>query len=144
MATQPIGPPRWIVQLNVFMLRLGLHIGSQYLLTIRGRTSGKPRSNPISTVTMDGERYVVAALAGVDWVKNARVAGEGVMARGRSRQTVRLIELPVDERGPVLREFLRQVPGGVKFFGVSADPDVLAASAGQYPVFRLESVRSDG
>ena len=86
----------------------GLAVGSQHLLTIRGRISGQPRSTPVSLVLVDGERYVVAALSGADWVKNARAAGEGVMSRGRRTEAVRLVELPVEERGPIrLQEFLR-------------------------------------
>jgi len=139
MASEPKPPPRWAVHVNVLLLRLGLPIGSQRLLTIRGRRSGLPRSTPISVVVLDGRRYVVAALPGMDWVKNARAAGDGVMARGRHRECIRLVELPVEERGPVLRAFLEQVPGGVKYFGVSPDPDVLAASAVRYPVFRVEA-----
>lgn len=140
----PKAPPRWLVRLNVLLLRLGVPIGSQHVLSIRGRTSGKPRSTPVSIVLVDGKRYVVAALSQVDWVKNARVAGQGVMGKGRRREEVRLVELPVDQRGPILREFLRQVPGGVKFFGVSPDPDVLVASAELYPVFRVEAATPDG
>lgn len=138
MADQIKAPPIWIVKLNVFLLRLGLEIGSQHLLSIPGRRSGKPRSTPVSIVTVDGLRYVVAALSEVDWVKNARVAGAGVLARGRRQEFVRLVELPVGERGPILREFLLQVPGGVRFFGLSSDPDVIVALAARYPVFRID------
>ena len=107
--------------------------------TVRGRITGKPRSTPVSIVTVEGGRFIVAALADVDWVKNARVAGGGLLARGRRDEAVSLVELPVEVRPrPILREFLRQVPGGVRFFGVSPDPDVLTASAAKYPVFSVE------
>jgi hypothetical protein len=36
----------------------------------------------------------------------------------------------------VLRAFLEQVRGGVRFFG-SASPDEVAAAADRYPVFRV-------
>jgi hypothetical protein len=62
----------------------------------------------------------------------------GELGRGRSVEQVRIVELPVMERGPVLRAFLQQVRGGVRFFG-SADPDVVVAGADRYPVFRLDS-----
>jgi len=71
-----------------------------------------------------------------------RAAKSGTLARGRSVEQVRLIELPVAERGPVLRAFLRQVRGGVRFFG-SADPDVVVAGADRYPVFRLDTTLAD-
>jgi hypothetical protein len=131
-------PPPWMVRLNVAILRRGLKIGSQHLLSVRGRRSGELRSTPISIATVDGTRYIVAAFADAAWVGNVRAAGSGILARGRNVEPVRLIELPVEERGPVLRAFLQQVRGGVRFFG-SADSDAVAAAADRYPVFRLVS-----
>jgi len=119
-------PPAWMVRLNVGLLRLGLGIGTQHLLSVRGRKSGAIRSTPVSIATVGSERYIVAAFADAAWVGNVRAAGEGTLARGRAEERVRLAELPVDERGPVLRAFLRQVRGGVRFFG-SADPDTVVA-----------------
>jgi deazaflavin-dependent oxidoreductase (nitroreductase family) len=139
MANPARQPPRWLVRLNIVMLRLGVPVGSQRVLSVVGRKSGLLRHTPVSLVTIGDRRYIVAAVSGVDWVKNARAAGVGLLRRGKRREEVRLVELPVDQRPPVLREFLRQVPGGVKFFGVSSDPEVLAASAAEYPVFRLVS-----
>jgi hypothetical protein len=56
---------------------------------------------------------------------------------------VTLVELPPDERVPILREFPRRVPHGVQFFvqgGIveSADPEAFAAAAPRCPVFRVE------
>ena len=131
-------PPRWMVNLNRAFLRRGLKVGSQYLLTVPGRTSGEPRSTPISVVTLDGQRYIVSAFADADWVGNVRAAGAGSLARGKQAENVRLVELPASEREPVLRAFLQQVPGGVRFFE-SPEPDAVVASAGRYPVFRVVS-----
>ena len=50
-----------------------------------------------------GVRYVVAAFSEAGWVKNAQASGAGVLTRGRHREDVRLIELPIDERGPILQ-----------------------------------------
>ena len=125
--------------MNVAVLRRGLTIGSQYLLTVPGRTSGAPRSTPISVVTLDDNRYLVSAFSEADWVKNVRAAGTGSLSRGRQAEAVRLVELPDPERDPVLRAFLQQVPGGVRFFE-SPGPDAVVASAGRYPVFRVVPV----
>ena len=125
-----------MVRLNVAFLRRGLSVGSQHLLTVRGRKSGVERMTPVSLVTLDGTRYVVAAFADADWVKNVRAAGSGSLSRGRRQEAVGLVELPESERGPVLRAFLTQVRGGVRFFD-SADPDTVVASAVRYPVFRV-------
>ena len=45
----------------------------------------------------------------------------------------------METRGPILRAFLEQVRGGVRFFGWS-DPDVIAAAADRYPVFRVDAI----
>src|SRR6202140_910531 len=127
-------PPMWMVRLNVAMLRRGLRIGSQYLPAVRGRKSGEVRSTPISIATIDGSRYLVAAFSEAAWVQNVRQPGGGTPGRGGNAELGRLIELPVEERGPVLRGFLQQVRGGVRFFG-SADPEVIVAAADRYPVF---------
>lgn len=129
-------PPPWMVRLNVAMLRRGLRLGSQHLLSVRGRTTGELRSTPVSIATFGGARYIVAAFDRAAWVANVRAAGSGTLRRGGSVETVRLIEVPVDERGPILRAFLEQVRGGVRFFG-SAQPDVVVGRASSYPVFRV-------
>ncbi len=130
-------PPAWMVRLNVAMLRRGLRIGSQHLLTVPGRRTGEPRSTPVSIATHGGNRYIVAAFSEATWVGNVRAAGLAILTRGRDTETVRLVELAVEARGPVLRAFLEQVRGGVRFFG-STDPDAVVASANRYPVFRVE------
>jgi F420H(2)-dependent quinone reductase len=129
-------PPPWMVRLNVAMLRLGMSIGSQQLLTVPGRTTGKPRSTPVSIAIVDGTRYIVAAFSDAAWVQNVRVAGSATLSRRRIVESIRLIELPVEERGPVLRAFLHQVRGGVRFFG-SVDVEAVVAAADHYPVFQL-------
>jgi len=67
-------PPMWMVRLNVAMLRRGLRIGSQHLLSVRGWKSGEVRSTPISIATIDGSRYIVAAFSEAAWVQNVRAA----------------------------------------------------------------------
>lgn len=137
--------PRWLKIANpiiVVLQRLGVVIGPMHLLSIPGRKSGELRTTPVSPLTVDGRRYVVAGLQGADWAKNARASGCGILARGRQRERVKLVELPVEERGPVLREFPREVPGGVRFFrqlyDISGEPEEFAALAPRCPVFRVE------
>jgi deazaflavin-dependent oxidoreductase (nitroreductase family) len=127
-----------MVRMNVAMLRRGLKIGSQHLLSVRGRKSGELRRTPVSIAMVDGTRYIVAAFSDAAWMQNVRAAGTGSLERGRKIEEVRLTELPVEHRDPVLRAFLQQVKGGVRFFG-SSDPDVVVAAADRYPVFRLDS-----
>ncbi|HEY2887774.1 MAG TPA: nitroreductase family deazaflavin-dependent oxidoreductase [Candidatus Limnocylindrales bacterium] len=133
---QPAPPPAWLVRLNVAFLRRGLRIGSQHLLTVRGRRSGQPRSTPVSVVALEGQRYLVAAFDAA-WVANLRAAGEGELRRGRTSALHRFEELPTQAGGPVLRAFLEQVPGGVRFFGQQSR-DEIVAGADRYPVFRVD------
>lgn len=115
------------------------------LLSVLGRKSGKMRTTPVSPLAVDGRRYIVAGMDGADWVENVRAAGWGLLARGRDEERVRLVELPVEERASVLREFPREVPHGVGFFrrlyGVSAEPEEFADLAPRCPVFRVEGDR---
>jgi deazaflavin-dependent oxidoreductase (nitroreductase family) len=129
-------PPAWLVRLNVAVLRPGLGLGSQHLLTAPGRRTGAPRSTPVSIVTVAGRRYIVAAFADAAWVANVRAAGSATRRRGGETEAITLVELPVAERGPVLRAFLEQVRGGVRFFGRQT-PDEIVAGADRYPVFGI-------
>jgi len=138
--------PWWLKPANkIIMLlnRLGLPIGSQHILSIPGRKTGKLYSTPVSLLTVEGQRYI-CTVGATGWVKNARVSGWGLLARGRRQERVALAELPVAERAPILREFPRQVPHGVQFFelvlGIPNDPEAFAAAAPHCPVFRIDEL----
>lgn len=144
--------PWWLgpaSRVNMLMLRMGLRIGTQHVLSVPGRKTGRLRSTPVSLVTVDGTRHVVSG-EGLGWVKNARASGWGELLRARRRERVSLTELPEDERGPILRAFWYQVPQGRRFitrlFGLSADagPDDLEAAAARCPVFRIGPAAHQG
>jgi len=137
--------PSWLKGFNQVIMalqRLGFVVGTMHVLAVPGRHSGVFRSTPVSLLTVDDQRYIVAGLDDADWVLNARVAGRGMLRRGRTEEHVSLIELPVEDRVPILREFPRLIPQGVPFFtrlhGVSADPEQFAGLAETCPVFRVE------
>lgn len=137
--------PRWLKYVNPIVTvfnRLGLALGTQHILTVPGRKSGKLYSTPVSLLTVNGQRYI-CTVGETAWVKNARAAGWGILSRRRTKERVTLIELPVEERGAILREFPRQVPHGVQFFqitlGLSNDPAAFEAAAPRCPVVRVDS-----
>ena len=137
--------PSWLKGLNqvvIALQRLGFVVGTMHVFAVPGRRSGVIRSTPVSLLTVDGHRYIVAGLDDADWVLNARVAGLGMLRRGRTEEHVSLVELPVENRAPILREFPRLVPQVVPFFtrlyGVTADPEQFAGLAASCPVFRVE------
>src|SRR2546422_9112091 len=74
------------------MLRGGLPLGPNALLTVRGRSSGVDRTTPVAVVAIGGRRGGIAAFGGVNWAPDlwgARAATpsvnrppEGRAARG--------------------------------------------------------------
>ena len=103
-----IKPPWWLKYVNKVMIgiqKLGFGFGGKgpVVLTLPGRKTGKPRSTPVTPMTVDGHRYVVGGLPGGDWAANARAAGEATLRQGRHTQRVRMVEIPVEEARPLLR-----------------------------------------
>ena len=75
------------------LLRLGMPMGPNTLLTVRGRRSGERRTAPVALVEIDGRRWVVGAYGEVNWVRNLRAAGEAdVVIHGRTEH-VSAVEL---------------------------------------------------
>jgi deazaflavin-dependent oxidoreductase (nitroreductase family) len=130
------------------LLRIGLPMGPNVLMTVRGRTSGEPRTAPVAVAEIDGRRYVIGAYGEVHWVRNLRAAGEAdIKAHGRIEH-VRAVEL--DHAGATTF-FAKTLPGYIgrfpwiarlfakALFGligpeVLSDPERAAATR---PVFEL-------
>ena len=111
-----------------------------YLLTVRGRKSGLPRTVPIAIWEHNGKRYVGSVFGIVDWVRNLRAAGEAILTRGRRSETINVRELPKGEAALVLRE---DIKGGNPFarnYGVTADSSLedFERAVLTHPVFVLE------
>src|SRR4051812_19861247 len=73
-------------------IRAGV-VPSTYLLTVPGRKTGRPRTNPVTVAEHDGKRWLVAPYGPVSWVHNARAAGEGTLSRGFTKRTYALREV---------------------------------------------------
>ena len=148
MGSERIRPPWWLKYVNKAMIALnktGLLKEGPVVLTVTGRKSGQPRSTPITPFEVDGRRYVVGGLPGSDWVRNAQANPDAVLVRGKTRERVRMVELPVDEARPLLRQFPILVPTGVGFMKnaglvTGPNPDEFEALAGRCSVFRFDSV----
>jgi len=126
--------------------RIGIVFGPMQVLTVTGRKSGEPRTAPVAVVPIGGQRYLFQAYPKAAWVANARVAETATLTRGRRGQTVRLVELPVEERRPILRELVANSPASVgnrlvtTGLAAAADPESVAAAAEKIAVFRVEKV----
>jgi deazaflavin-dependent oxidoreductase (nitroreductase family) len=121
------------------LIRLGLAGPHTFLLTVRGRLSGRRHSTPVRLVESANERWLVAPYGETSWVKNARAAGRVELARGGRSERLAIAELAPEGRAAVLREYVREVPVVRPFFdaGPGAPLEAFAAEAERHPVFRL-------
>lgn len=132
----------WRRALNVLvraLLRVGLGPRHTYLLTVRGRTTSKSYSTPVTLVQDDRARWLVAPYGEVAWVRNARAAGRVRLSRGRHGQDVKIVPVPADTAGPVLKRYATDVPITRPFFDARWDAAVeqFVAEAARHPVFRI-------
>ena len=125
--------------LAIALLRAGLKYGTTYLMTVRGRKSGKLHTIPITLVEQNEKRWLVAPYGAVNWVLNARAAGQVTLTRGHRSETVRLIELGATEAAPILKQYLTEVPVVRPFFDAKPKSPLEAfeAEASHHPVFRI-------
>jgi deazaflavin-dependent oxidoreductase (nitroreductase family) len=130
------------------LMRVGLPMGPNVPMTVRGRTSGQPRTVPVAVSEINGRRYVIGAYGDVQWVRNLRAAGEA---------TIRLkgeeVHVTATELDPVAAHafFAETIPGYIAHFprlgraflralfrlvapDLLSDPDKAAATR---PVFEL-------
>ena len=144
---KPSPVPRFVRVANVLtttLLRAGVALVGygqpMYLLTVRGRKSGEPRTTPIAIVEQQGQHYLFAPYGVVDWVRNLRAAGTAIVTRGRRPATIRATELPGGEAGPVLRALITSGNPISHYFGIAADAsdEEFERVTVRHPVFLLE------
>lgn len=140
-------PGRWLRVENALMGALvwaGL-VPSSYLLTTKGRRTGRLRSNPVTIVEHDGRRWLVAPYGPVSWVHNARAAGRVGLSRRRTMRHYAIREASAVEAGPVLRRYVAVATATRKYFGADKDAPVerFVAEADRHPVFELIPIGSD-
>src|SRR6202040_817534 len=125
----------------VLLVWIGLIRGHFYVLEVRGRTTGRTISLPVDALDFEGRRYLVCARGNSNWVRNARAAGEVVLARAMRRRRYAARELPPSLRPPVLKAYLDRFAGEVqRFFPVPKGSPVEAFKelASRYPVVALQ------
>jgi hypothetical protein len=137
---------RWINRFWCWWSGLGLPPRFQAALEVRGRTSGRVRANPVVITTLENKRYLVSMLGPEsDWVRNVEAArGDAVIRQGR-RQRVQLVAVPPDQRGPIIREFVRIAWSGRRHFPVPSGARLsdFEAIAGRYPVYRIDALKEN-
>jgi deazaflavin-dependent oxidoreductase (nitroreductase family) len=131
------------------LLALGMPMGPNVLMTVRGRKSGKDYTFPVATIEASGKEYLFSPFGEVNWVANLRAAGELTLRRGRRNRRMRAVELTPEIAAPYLEEGMRSVIGMPMFgsmiagwYGInrsSTSADFLAA-ARQHPAFELREI----
>ena len=139
---------RMAAALTTTLLRAGVKLGTMSLLTVRGRTSGRPHTVLVLHVEQDGERWLVAPYGVVQWVRNIRAAGTATLTRGRGSEDISVTELEAKEAAPVLKQYLLlPVSAGVRsYFDATKDSPLSAfeREAARHPVFRITPMESPG
>jgi deazaflavin-dependent oxidoreductase (nitroreductase family) len=119
---------------------LGVTPSRMITLEVKGRRSGEVRSTVVNTVEYEGQRYLVSPRGETEWVRNVRAAGGEAVIRHGGRQTVRLEELPAEERAPVIKKYLGENALSTRqHFEVAPKAELaeFAAIAASHPVFRI-------
>lgn len=133
---------RWLNRFWGWWSGLGLPPRVQALLVVRGRTSGRLRSNPVVIATVEGKHYLVSMLGSAsDWVKNVEAAQGVAFIRQGRRRPVHLVPVPVEQRAPILREYVRVAWSGRKHFPVAVGGPLsqFQEIAERYPVYRIDA-----
>ncbi len=110
-------------------------------LETTGHRTGRVGSIPLVIGEHEGERYLVSMLGERSpWVRNVRAAGGRAVIRHGQRREVHLVEVPPDERAPVIKAYLARAVGARPHIPVdpAAPVEAFAPIAAAYPVFRID------
>jgi deazaflavin-dependent oxidoreductase (nitroreductase family) len=104
--------PRWVPYFNAIarpLIALGVPMGPDVLLTVRGRKSGLPRTTPVTICEYGGRRGFVSPFGQTNWARNLRASGAATIRFGSKREEVRAIELDHDEAVRFIKEVIAPV-----------------------------------
>ena len=145
---RPVDRAPWVVRafdpVLRWLIRAGLPMGPNTLLTVVGRTSGLPRTSAVALVEIDGRLWIQSAYGEVNWVRNLRTAREASIRMHGAEVAVEARELTIQESEhfyrDVLLPYVRRLPLPIRLVGqifvreIMADP---VAAARRRQVFEL-------
>ena len=138
--------PNWLARVtnraSAIVGSSGLTSNYMETLEVTGRKSGRTFSLPVVIAIVAGERYLVSMLGEhVQWVENVRAAGGRAVLRRGKREEIHLEEIPVSERAPILKAYLKRAPGARPHVPVNKDAPLAEFEkiASSFPVFRVTS-----
>ena len=95
-------------------------------LEVVGRATGKLKRFPLGMATQGGHSYLISMLGyDCNWVKKVQAAHGEVSIRHRRTRACRLIEVSVEQRAPLIKLYLQQVPGARPHIRVDRHADVV-------------------
>jgi hypothetical protein len=110
-------------------------------LQTRDGRSGAPSERPLVPCEYERRQYVVSMLGdGSEWVQDVRASGGAAVMRRGATRPVRLVEVPPENRAPILKVWRQIATSGRQHIAVPNDAPIadFELIAGQYPVFRVD------
>lgn len=111
---------RWLDPLVRRLLAIGIPMGPNTLLTLAGRKTGLPRTFAVALAEADGRRWVVGTFGEVNWVRNLRSAGSGLIRIAGQQQPVVARELSQGEVAAFFRDdlmaYVQGLPAPARIF----------------------------
>ena len=101
--------PRWVPFFNAIakpLLALGVPMGPDVLITVRGRKTGLPRTTPVTICEYGGRRGFISPFGETNWARNLRAAGTATIRFGSRRETVQTVELNQARAAGFVREVI--------------------------------------
>jgi deazaflavin-dependent oxidoreductase (nitroreductase family) len=120
---------------------LGLTPKRWVTLEVVGRRSGRVVRFPLGMADVDGHWYLVSMLGErCNWVQNVRAADGRVTLRHRRTVGCQLVEIPVNDRAPIIKRYLTVAPGARPHIPMDrrAPVEQFETIASDYPVFRVD------
>ena len=131
---------RWLNRAWAAVYALGVLPSFLVALETKGRRTGRWTRNAVVVADYEGDRYLVSMLGErVDWVRNIRAASNTAVLHRRGRHPVRLEDVPIEQRAPILAVYYRRATGARPHFDVPERPalEEFARIAPDHPVFRI-------
>ncbi len=131
------------------LLQIGVPLGPNGMITVRGRKTGEPRTTPVAFVDIGGRRWIQSPFGEVNWVRNLRAAREATVTVKQRTERVEAVELSPSEKATFFKEILGPYIRALRFGGLITGAlglgDVLSDPAGaaqRHPVFELTAPRT--
>ena len=132
----------WLASMGVLPSRWpGRPVIGPATLEVPGRRSGRPRSNMVTWVEHEGDRYFVSMLGPrSDWIRNLEAAGGDAVFRHGRRRKVHLEEAPVERRAAIIQAWYSRTHVSTRYhFGIDPQAGIaeFERAASEHPVYRI-------